>query len=187
MKRKLLTLLIALMMICSLSSCEVYSYATTQDDIYVEAQADIVQSNVDFNIVIHYGTPYYYNGSILYYLYNNLYYYPFYYDNYWYVRAYRHPFNHLHYRPYFRPHRYDYRFRPGYHKGFGVPNNFRNIKPIHRGDSYRRPHGSRPDVISNRPNNNRPNRPNNQNGTRTNRQTNNSVDKPNNRNFGGRR
>lgn len=28
------------------------------------------------------------------------------------------PFNHLRYRPYFRPHLYDYRFSPGSHIGF---------------------------------------------------------------------
>ena len=32
------------------------------------------------------------------------------------------PFNHLRYRPYFRPHRYDYRFSPGSHRGFDRPN-----------------------------------------------------------------
>ena len=150
MRRKFLTLLIGLMMLLSLNSCDVYTYATTQDDIYVEAQADVVRSNVDFNIVIQYGTPYYYNGSILYYIYKDLYYYPFYYNNYWYVRAYRRPFNHLKYRPYFRPHRYDYRFDPGLHRGFDRPN-------VNRPNN--RFHNRRPSVIPSKPhlNNGRPN------------------------------
>ena len=94
----------------SFTACTVSGYATTQDDIYVESSADIVQSNIDYNIVFRFGTPYYYEGRLLYYLYEGLYYYPYLYDNYWYMRVYRRPFNHLHYRPYFRPHRYDYRF-----------------------------------------------------------------------------
>ena len=71
--KKLFIFLIGLFMMCSLNSCDVYSYATTQDDIYVEAQADVVRSDVDFNIVIRHGTPYYYNGAVLYYVYNGLY------------------------------------------------------------------------------------------------------------------
>ena len=35
-------------------------------------------------------------------------------NNYWYIRAYRRPFPYTHYRPYFRPGRYDYRFSYGY-------------------------------------------------------------------------
>ena len=49
-------------MIFSLSSCETAVYTTTQDDVYVETQADIVQSNVGFDVIIRYGTPYYRNG-----------------------------------------------------------------------------------------------------------------------------
>ena len=101
-------------MLFSLNSCVGASFATTQDDMYIETDVDIVQSTVDFNVVFRYGTPYYYNGSILYYLYNGIYYYPYFYDNYWYLRAYRRPFPYTNYRPYFRPHRYDYRFDRGY-------------------------------------------------------------------------
>ena len=114
-------LILGIMMMVSLNSCGVYGYATTQDDIYVEAEADVVHTNVDFGIVIRYGTPYYYNGDLLYYLYDGLYYYPFYYDNYWYVRVYRRPIDHLRYRPYFRPNRHDYRFSPGRHPGYNRP------------------------------------------------------------------
>ena len=110
MKKTFFTFIFAIMMLCAFNSCGVYTYATTQDDLYTEAYADVVRSDVDVNLVINYGTPYYYEGTLLYYLYNGLYYYPFYYDNYWYMRAYRRPFNHLYYRPYFRPNRYDYRF-----------------------------------------------------------------------------
>ena len=43
--------IIGLMMVFSFSSCVGYTYATTQDDIYVEAETDVVRSNVDFNIL----------------------------------------------------------------------------------------------------------------------------------------
>ena len=170
MKRKLLTFLVCLMMIFSLNSCVVSGYATTQDDIYTETEVDVVRSNVSFDVIIQYGTPYYRDGALLYYLYRDIYYYPFYYNNYWYVRAYRRPFTHFDHRPYFRPHRYDYRFSPGAYRGFYRPINpsshYRPATP-NRGHNgrYNRPHGSRPDVMPNpsRPNNGRvtpPSRPN---------------------------
>ena len=148
--KKFYVFLIGLMMALSLSSCGTYTYVTTQDDIYVETDVDIVRSDVSFDIIIRYGTPFYRDGILLYYLYNDLYYYPYYYNNYWYVRAYRRPFTHFDRRPYFRPHRYDYRFSPGQHRGFeknGVNHHQLNARP---------PHERRPDV---RPNNNerRPN------------------------------
>lgn len=136
MKRKLMTYLLALMMLFTISSCEVYSYATTQDDIYVETEVDVVRSNVSFDVIIQYGIPYYRDGALLYYLYRDIYYYPFYYNNYWYVRAYRCPFTHFDHRPYFRPHRYDYRFSPGHYRGFDRPNvyHYRNRSTVKRPD-----------------------------------------------------
>lgn len=107
------------MMFSLLTSCSTPISASVQDDMYIESYENVVvRSDVDFSIVIRYGTPYYFNGSLLYYLYNGLYYYPYFYDNYWYVRAYRKPF---YYIPNFRPHRYDYRFSPGVHKGYNRP------------------------------------------------------------------
>jgi len=133
MKRRIFTILMCLMMLFSLSSCETYTYATTQDDIYVEAEVDVVRSNVSFDVIIQYGTPYYRDGVLLYYLYRDIYYYPFYYNNYWYVRAYRRPFTHFDTRPYFRPHKYDYRFSPGHYRGFDRPDgptrNYRRPAP----------------------------------------------------------
>ena len=184
--KKLFMFIIGLMMVFSFSSCVGYTYATTQDDIYVEAETDVVRSNVDFNIVIRYGTPYYYEGSLLYYLYEGLYYYPFYYDNYWYVRAYRRPFAHLHHRPYFRPHRYDYRFRPDHHPGFGHNGHINgrphrpgvrpDNRPSHRPDvrPWKRPN-NRPDV---RPGNRPGNRPNGGMNPRPNRRPDNVSPRP---------
>lgn len=155
--KKLKILFIALLMMFTFSSCETYTYTTTQDDIYTETTVDIVRSNVSFDIVIRYGTPFYYEGSLLYYIYDGLYYYPFYYNNYWYVRAYRRPFTHLDRRPYFRPHRHDYRFSPGQYRGFDRPRNtgiHRPATPNRHNGRYEnnRPHGSRPDIQPRRAN-----------------------------------
>lgn len=78
----------------------------------------VISDNVDVNVIITYGTPYYYNGQLWYYLYNGLYYYPFYYDNYWYFRPYTtlytwdwYYYHYHHFVPTYR----DYRFRPHHH------------------------------------------------------------------------
>lgn len=193
MKTKLLAFLVCLMMIFSLNSCVVSSYATTQDDIYTETEVDVVRSNVSFDIIIQYGTPYYRDGALLYYLYRDIYYYPFYYNNYWYVRAYRRPFTHFDHRPYFRPHRYDYRFSPGSYRGFYRPNNpnshYRPITP-NRGNNgiYHRPHGSCPAIKSN--NHSKPNSGRVTPKTRPNRQVitpNRSAGSRANSKFGGYR
>ena len=152
-------ILILSIILCSFSSCifSTEEYATTQDDVYVETSVDVVRSTIDYNLVIRFGTPYYYNGSLLYYLYDGLYYYPYYYNNYWYFRTYRRPFNHLEYRPYFRPHRYDYRFDRSYRP---QSNWYRNDRMR---QDYKQPQYNRPNVRQNRPsmNNNmrRPNQP----------------------------
>ena len=169
MKRRIFTILIGLIMLFSLSSCETYTYATTQDDIYVEAEVDVVRSNVSFDVIIQYGTPYYRDGVLLYYLYRDIYYYPFYYNNYWYVRAYRRPFTHFDTRPYFRPHKYDYRFSPGHYRGFDRPDrptpNYRHNPNIRRPDNHPRPNvDRRPNVnirpeVNRRPENRQPQRP----------------------------
>ena len=154
MKRKIFTFLVALFMLFTITSCEVYTHATTQDDIHVEAEADVVRSNISFDVILRYGTPYYRDGVLLYYVYRDIYYYPFFYDNYWYVRAYRRPFIHFDHRPYFRPHKYDYRFSPGHYRGFDRPHN-PNI-----GRPHGRPHNSNIDRPPHRPNNPNMGRPN---------------------------
>ena len=191
MKRKLLTFLVALFMMFTITSCDVYTYATTQDDIYVETDADVVRSNVSFNVIIQYGIPYYRNGALLYYLYNDIYYYPFYYNNYWYVRAYRKPFTHFDHHPYFRPHKYDYRFSPGHYRGFNRPRDpnvhYRNLNPPRR-NIQRRPNNSRPDVQPRQPNPNTRVQPVRPNRHQSPRQINPNRTQPqHNRNFGGRK
>lgn len=106
MKSKILILLVSLLIVFTLNSC--ITTTTSTDDIYVETEANIVESNVSYNVIIKYGDPFYYNGKLLYYYYNNLYYYPFIYNDYLYMRAYRKPYMYIHNRKHFRPkHRYD--------------------------------------------------------------------------------
>ena len=57
------------------------------------------------------------------------------------------PFNHLRYRPYFRPHRYDYRFVPGFHKGFDRP----NVNRYNSNKHNNRFHNRKTDAIQNKP------------------------------------
>ena len=159
--KKIYILLISLILSFSLNSCETYTSVTTQDDIYVETNVDIVPVTESFDVIIKYGTPFYKNEVILYYLYGGIYYYPYYYNDYWYVRAYRKPFTHFDNRPYFRPHKYDYRVRPSHYKKFGLVN--------HR--HYNRPYVRYPDRYSQKPRhgnyNHRPNHsPNRKNNHR---------------------
>ena len=180
MKRKIFTFLVALFMLFTITSCEVYTHATTQDDIHVEAEADVVRSNISFDVILRYGTPYYRDGALLYYVYRDIYYYPFFYDNYWYVRAYRRPFIYFDHRPYFRPHKYDYRFSPGHYRGFDRPTHRPHIRPTN--PNIGRPNG-RPHVRPTNPNFGRPNgrpmnpnmgRPNGRSGSRPNMRPNNN-------------
>ena len=106
MKNKILPLICLICLSLSLSSCET-AYASISSSSQCDDQ-EILNNNVNYNIIIRYGTPYYYDGYLYYYLYEGLYYYPVYYNNYWYFRTYRRPFRYgyfpdnRHWRP--RPH-----------------------------------------------------------------------------------
>ena len=84
MKKFILSLLFGIGISCSLSSCITDAYA--QDVIITDGVSD-----VDFSIVVRYGTPYYYDGSLLYYLYNGWYYYPYVRNNHYYYHRYSRP------------------------------------------------------------------------------------------------
>lgn len=136
MKRNLLTLMFCLCFSLFMSSCSFTTYSQPQDGIYVETEYR-TRSYVDFDVIVRYGTPYYLNGALQYYMYNGLYYYPFYHNNYWYVRVYQRPPVHTH----FVPNRYDYRFKPGHHSGFNRP----KMAPV---SPARRPAPQQPGRIS---------------------------------------
>jgi len=124
--KKFFRFIIGAFLCFSLTSCGSYSLYYN-DDVYLNTEVEVVQSNVDYNIIIQNGTPYYYEGNIVYYIYNNLYYYPYYYDNYWYFRVYRRPYYTRPY-PHFRPHHYDYRFNYNYRH----PNGWYRYSPNYR-------------------------------------------------------
>lgn len=82
MKKFILSIIFGIGILFSMSSCAVSTYA--QDEIYYDVDDDI-------SIVIRYGTPYYFEGSILYYSYNGWYYYPYYLNNSYYYYRYSRP------------------------------------------------------------------------------------------------
>ncbi len=155
-------------MMFTFNSCDTYNYATTQDDVHIEYEEYAVRPSVSFDIVISNGTPYYMNGRLLYYMYEGLYYYPYYYNNYLYVRTYNRPFKHIHSRPYFRPHKYDYKFRHDQYRRFYPHKPYIHERPLYN---------------HNRPNiNHRHYKNGNSNMNRFGHQN-----RTNNRKFGGRR
>lgn len=97
MKKFLFFIVLGIGTLFSLSSCVTPAYS--QDVV-------VTDDNVDINIVVRYGTPYYYEGSLLYILYNGYYYYPRYISNNW--RYYRYS------RPLPPPRRHDIH-HGGYH------------------------------------------------------------------------
>lgn len=148
--KKLLLFVAALMVSMISVSCTSDLYVTS-DDVYTYSDG-----SSDISIVITYGTPYYYNGSLWYYFYNGLYYYPFWYDGYWYLRPYRTLYswdwyyNYYHrFRPSWRDH--NYRFPPGHH-GFDRPGNGHSGRPHHPGTGYGPNHKPKPEY----PNGHRP-------------------------------
>ena len=105
---------ISLITLNSLSSCETTYAATTTDDMYSTSYYD---DAVTVNIIMEYGTPYYIDGILQYYLYRNLYYYPYYYNNVMYFRSFYRPLPPRHHYNFGRPHRGDLRF--GHHRPDG--------------------------------------------------------------------
>lgn len=102
MKKIIFALLTALI---TFTSCMSYAYAQS-DEIYASEE----ENNI--TVVIKYGTPYYLDGTLLYYLYDGWYYYPYYYNNYWYYYRYVRPLPYDAIRHGFRP---PYGHRPYYH------------------------------------------------------------------------
>lgn len=118
--RKFLFLLSVLLSTVCLSSCSVSSYAYTTDDYNVEYR------DISYNIIVTYGTPFYFNNVLSYYLYDGIYYYPYIYNSVEYLK----PFRTVRPRGFvFVPGRYhvpDYRFR---HHSYNKPH-FHNLDRI---------------------------------------------------------
>ena len=137
MKKYLMILISVLFLSFGLCSCDT-TYAG------VDSNQEALLDNIDINLIVRNGTPYYYNGYLNYYNYRGLYYYPIYYNNYWYFRAYHRPFR----RGYFPIYR---NWRPREHwrgyQGFGRPDRYGRV---YRPNSNYRNYNRRPNV---RPNN----------------------------------
>lgn len=132
--KKIKYFLIMLFAVISFSACST-TFASTQqydDDTYTT-----VSTTVDFSTIVTYGTPYYIDNILSYYLYRGIYYYPYRYNNYWYFYP----------SHYCRPRGFVYHYQPGY-RHF--------MKPGPRGYDFRKPH-MRPDNFRNPPM--KPNRP----------------------------
>ena len=96
MKKIFLSLIFSIGILFSMSSCISSAYA---QDVIVEDDG----VGVSMGVVVRYGTPYYFEGSILYYLYNGWYYYPYLTGNGYYFYRYSRPLP---------PPRHGYRFEP---------------------------------------------------------------------------
>ena len=153
MKKLLFALIISVASMISLQSCSA-TYAAAYDQYDEEYD---ISDNADVNIIITYGTPYYYRGQLWYYLYNGLYYYPFSYNGYWYFRPYTtlyswdwYYYNYHHFRPYYR----DYRFRPRHHNWNRPHHNDRPGGPGRFYPTHPRSHNQGVDNVGRRPNSN---------------------------------
>lgn len=141
MKKYLIILFSMAFLSLGLSSCET-TYAGIDsshqygDEVYTSNQEALLD-NIDINLIVTYGTPYYYNDYLNYYYYRGLYYYPIFYHNYWYFRPYYHPFR----RGYF-PSCHNWRPRPHWrgYQGFGRPDRYGRVyrpNANHRNYNYR--------------------------------------------------
>ena len=136
MKKYILNILsaicISLITLGTLCSCEtVYASTTTYDDMYYE------NDYASIDIIVTYGTPYYLDGVLQYYIYRNLYYYPFYYNDIMYFRSFYRPLPPRHHYNFGRPHRGDIGF--GHHRGHRPSHNGNHGGPGH--DNHK-PHGN---------------------------------------------
>ena len=97
LKRFILTIVLGLATLFSLNSCVTSAYAE-----------DVIITGDDISVVVRMGTPYYFEGALLYYLYNGRYYYPHYNNGRWYYYRYSRPLppprHGGHFTPNHRPH-----------------------------------------------------------------------------------
>ena len=138
MKKFILSLLFGITILFSTSSCVTGAYG--QDVVISGSNGD-----VDVSVVVRYGTPYYFEGSILYYLYDGWYYYPYLHNNYYYHYRYSRPLP---------PPRPGHRFVPRYNDRPHFKHH-RNDRPTRRSSTYvREQHRGHNPSVGHRPNNN---------------------------------
>lgn len=137
MKKYLIILFSISFLSLGLSSCEtayagINSSHQHEDEVYTTNQEALL-NNIDINLIVTYGTPYYYNDYLNYYYYRGLYYYPIYYHNYWYFRPYYHPFRHGYF-----PSCHNWRPRPHWrgYQGFGRPDRYGRVYRPNNGNRH---------------------------------------------------
>lgn len=144
MKNKIISLICLICLSLVLSSCGISYYGISSNPQCDDQE--VFDNRINYNIVIRYGTPYYYNGFLNYYFYEGLYYYPIYYNNYWYFRTYRRPFRYgycpdnRHWRP--RPYMRGLYGRPDRFGRFHRNNGY-DRRPIYRNSPRRLPNPTR--------------------------------------------
>ena len=130
MKKFLLTLFLAAVTMISMNSCVASAYS---QDVAYGVDYNYDGSDVDINVVVRLGSPFYFENTILYYLYDGWYYYPYFHNGHYYYYRYRRPFpTHPGYR--FTPGRHH---RPYAHRGTFAPDrrhdNHGSARPGHHG------------------------------------------------------
>lgn len=144
MKNKILSLIFLICLTLVISSCDTAYYGISSNPQCDDEE--VFDNNVSYNIIIRYGTPYYYNGYLNYYFYEGLYYYPVYYNKFWYFRTYRRPFRYgycpdnRHWRP--RPYMRGLYGRPDRFGRFHRNNGY-DRRPIYRNSPRRLPNPTR--------------------------------------------
>ena len=146
MKKTILFIVLAICAMLTFSSCVSPAYAQG-------VEVTECDGNVDINVIVRYGTPYYYEGSLIYYLYDGFYYYPRLIDNHWryyrYARPLPPPRHHNgYYSGRYNPHRSStYKNYPGHRNGGNLhhPNRHfggsMNHHPRPSGNIHSRPSG----------------------------------------------
>lgn len=126
MKAKIIYLISLLCLSLTFYSCDTaYAGVSSNPQCYDQ---EVFDNRINYNIVIRYGTPYYYDGYLRYYFYEGIYYYPVYYNNYWYFRTFRQPFRYG-----YCPDNRHWRPRPYMRGIYGNPDRFGRV---YRRNSY---------------------------------------------------
>lgn len=128
MKQKLIYLISIICLSLTLYSCDIAYYGVSSNPQCDDQE--VFDNKINYNIIVQYGTPYYYDGYLRYYFYEGLYYYPVYYNNYWYFRTFRRPFRYG-----YCPDNRHWRPRPYMRGVYGNPDRFGTI---YRNNSYNR-------------------------------------------------
>lgn len=130
MKKRIFYFLLVFSCLISTTSCitDTYAQTTIGDD--------------DVQLVIRYGTPYYYNNTLAYYYYNGYYFYPYWYNNAWRYHRYSRPLPPSRYYDYHRPSSHHHHGRTNYNdrgKTFNHSNHYNSGRTFGNGRFTHRP------------------------------------------------